>query len=45
MKIVRSNKSGEYYGKHNETGQCIGPFIKFLKNYGICAQYTMSSTS
>ena len=44
MKIVRSNRGGEYYGKYNESGQNLGPFAKFLEIHGICAQYTMPST-
>ena len=42
MKVVRSNRGGEYYGKYNETGQCPGPFAKFLEKCGICTQYRMS---
>lgn len=41
MKIIRSDRGGEYYGKHNESGQCPGPFARFLEMHGICAQYTM----
>lgn len=37
---MRSNRSGEYYEKFDESGQCSGPFVKFP----ICVQYTMSST-
>lgn len=37
---MRSNRSGEYYDKFDESGQCSGPFVKFP----ICVQYTMSST-
>ena len=44
MKVVRSDRGGEFYGKHNETGQCIGPFAKLLKRHGIRAQYTMPYT-
>ena len=44
VKVVKSNKGGEYYGKYNETGQCPGPFAKFLEKCGICAQYTMPGT-
>ena len=44
MKIVRSDKSGEYYGKYDENGQHPGPFAKFLEKRGICAQYTMPGT-
>jgi len=42
---VRSDRSGEYYGKFNESGQCKGPFAKLLESRGICAQYTMPGTS
>jgi hypothetical protein len=31
VKIIRSNRGGEYYGKYDETGQCPGPFVKSLK--------------
>lgn len=44
VKIVRSERGGEYYGKYNESGQCHGPFAKFLESRGICAQYTMPGT-
>jgi hypothetical protein len=38
---VRSDRGGEYYGKHGETGQFMGPFAKYLQDCGIVAQYTM----
>jgi transposase InsO family protein len=41
VKIIRSDRGGEYYGKYDETGQCPGPFAKILEKHGICAQYTM----
>ncbi|TYK28192.1 Retrovirus-related Pol polyprotein from transposon TNT 1-94 [Cucumis melo var. makuwa] len=41
VKILRSDKGGEYYGKYDENGQCPDPFAKFLESHGICAQYTM----
>ena len=44
VKIVRSDRSGEYYGKYDESGQNPGPFAKFLERHGICAQYTMPGT-
>ena len=44
VKVVRSDRGGEYYGKFNESGQCKGPFAKLLESRGICAQYTMSGT-
>lgn len=37
VKIGRSNIGDKYRGKYNENGQCPGPFAKFLKSYGICA--------
>ena len=44
IKIVRSDRGGEYYGRYTEKGQMPGPFAQFLKNEGIIAQYTMSGT-
>lgn len=44
VKIIRSDRGGEYYGKYNESGQCPGPFAKFLESRGICAQYMMPGT-
>ena len=44
VKIIRSDRGGEYYGKYDESGQCPGPFSKFLEKHGICAQYTMPGT-
>jgi len=44
VKVVRSNRGGEYYGKYDEIGQHPGSFAKFLEKRGICAQYTMSGT-
>ena len=44
VKVVRSDRGGEYYGKYDEKGQCPGPFAKFLESQGICAQYTMPNT-
>ena len=41
VKIIRSDRGGEYYGKYDESGQCPGPFAKLLEKCGICAQYTM----
>lgn len=41
VKIVRSDRGGEFYGKFTKPGQCPGPFSKFLKSCGICAQYTI----
>jgi len=44
VKIVRSDRGGEYYGRYDESRQHPGPFAKFLEKRDICAQYTMSST-
>ena len=44
VKIVKSDRGCEYHGKYDESGQHPGPFVKFLKRRGICAQYTMSGT-
>ncbi|WVZ07203.1 hypothetical protein V8G54_020549 [Vigna mungo] len=44
VKVVRSNRGGEYYGKIDESGQCPCPFAKYLESRGICAQYTMPGT-
>ena len=41
IKIVRSDRGGEYYGRHGDVGQHMGPFAKYLQNCGIIAQYTM----
>ena len=44
MKIVRSDKGGEYYERYYKSGQHPSPFSKFLEKHGICTQYTMPST-
>ncbi|RVW61091.1 Retrovirus-related Pol polyprotein from transposon TNT 1-94 [Vitis vinifera] len=44
IKIVRSDRGGEYYGRYLEDGQSPGPFAKFLQEHGIVAQYTMPSS-
>ena len=45
VKIVRFDKGGEHYEKHDETRQCLGPFSKFLEKHVIHAQYIMPGTS
>ena len=45
VKIVRSDRGGEYYGKYDESGQNLGPFARFLERHCIYAQYTMPDTS
>ncbi|XP_059294564.1 uncharacterized protein LOC132047552 [Lycium ferocissimum] len=41
IKIVRTDRGGEYYGRYTEHGQAQGPFAKFLQENGIFAQHTM----
>ncbi|RLM64518.1 hypothetical protein C2845_PM16G23290 [Panicum miliaceum] len=42
IKVVRSDRGGEYYGRHTPYGQVSGPFARFLTEQGIVAQYSMS---
>ncbi|RVW62449.1 hypothetical protein CK203_060443 [Vitis vinifera] len=35
IKIVRSDRGGEYYGRYLEDGQSPGPFAKFLQSMGL----------
>ena len=35
--IVRSDRGGEYYGKHGDAGQQKGPFSRYLQDNGIVA--------
>ena len=44
IKIVRSDRGGEYFGRYSELGQHKGPFATFLEEHGIMAQYTTPST-
>ncbi|XP_070025472.1 uncharacterized protein [Nicotiana sylvestris] len=44
IKIVRSDRGGEYYGIYDDSGQCMGPFALILQECGIVAQYTMPGT-
>jgi len=44
IKIVRSDRSREYYGRYTENGQMIGSFAQFLEDESIVAQYIMSDT-
>ncbi|RVW37313.1 Retrovirus-related Pol polyprotein from transposon TNT 1-94 [Vitis vinifera] len=45
IKIVRSDRGGEYYGRYDRFGeQRPGPFAKYLMECGIVPQYTMSGT-
>ena len=40
IKIVRSDRGREYYGRHTPYGQVPGPFARFLQENGIVAQYS-----
>jgi hypothetical protein len=42
IKLVRSDRGGEYYSRHTLYGQVTGPFAWFLQEKGIIAQYSMS---
>ena len=44
IKIVRSDRGGEYYGKYTKNGQASDAFAKFLQENGIVAQYTVSGS-
>jgi hypothetical protein len=37
IKLVRSDRGGEYYGRHTPYGQVPGPFVRFLQENGIVA--------
>ena len=40
IKIVTSDRGGEYYGRHTPYGQVPGPFVRFLQENDIVAQYS-----
>jgi hypothetical protein len=42
IKVMRSDRGREYYGRHTPYGQVSGPFARFLQENGIVAQYSMS---
>ena len=44
IKVVRSDRGGEYYGRHTDVGQAPGSFFDFCKDHGIIIQYNMSGT-
>ena len=44
MRIIRSDRGGEYYGRYDETGQQPGPFAMLLQKRDICAQYIIPGT-
>jgi transposase InsO family protein len=41
IKIARSDRGGEYYGRHTPFGQVPGPFARFLHETSIVAQYSI----
>ena len=43
IKVVRSDRGGEYYGRHTPYGQVLGPFARFLQENDIVAQYSTPS--
>jgi hypothetical protein len=43
IKLVRSDRGGEYYGRHTLYGKVPGPFARFLQENGIVIQYSMSN--
>ncbi|GJV17704.1 putative RNA-directed DNA polymerase [Tanacetum coccineum] len=44
IKVVRSDRGGEYYGRHTDVGQALGSFFNFCKDHGIINQYTLPGT-
>jgi hypothetical protein len=42
IKLVRSDRRGEYYDRHTPYGQVSGPFVRFLREKSILAQCLMS---
>jgi hypothetical protein len=43
IKLVRSNRGGEYCGRHTPYGQVPGSFARFLQKNGIVIQYSILS--
>jgi transposase InsO family protein len=41
IKIVHSDRGGEYYGRHTPYGQIFRPFAKVLEENDIVAQYSL----
>ena len=41
IKVVRSDRGGEYYGKHGTIGKQMRLFSKYLQECGIVVQYIM----
>jgi hypothetical protein len=45
IKIVRSDRGGEYYGKHATYDQILGPFAKYLQENGSRLVFNVRRTS
>jgi transposase InsO family protein len=41
IKLVRSDRGGDYYGRHTPYGQVSRPFVRFVQKNGIVDQYSM----
>lgn len=39
IKVVRSDRGGEYFGKYSEKGQHKGPFSLYLEEWNCCTIY------
>lgn len=44
IKVVISDRGGEFYGRFDEARRNLGPFARFLQQEGIVAQYTNPGT-
>lgn len=44
IKIVRSNKCGEYYDRYTEDGQAPGQFARFLSSMGLWLNTCLKSS-
>ena len=44
IKVVRSDRGGEFYGKQGPLGRIPRPFARFLQESGIEPQYSMPGT-
>ena len=44
VKVVRSGRGGEFYGRYDENERNLRPFAIYLRECGIDVQYTMPIT-
>ncbi|CAL9019641.1 unnamed protein product [Prunus brigantina] len=44
IKVVISDRGGDFYGRFDEARRNLGPFARFLQQEGIVAQYTNPGT-